>query len=223
MRHIALKSIILGALALGTTACASFKLDEAPSGFAVVSSYESTSGYMRAKARDNVGLNIVTFHNVEGGTLAYWSGDLVEKLGRRGYQIVDQSPVRAKNGVVGTRFDFRYTPPAEEQEKFYTVVLYVSDEYRVVAQMGGNWEHRDDHGPHIQEVARDIKIKGCKVASKICKGAQPPALTTPSPTEPAKPSPGDEEERPPVEPQPADAESSESGQPSEAAEPAPEN
>jgi hypothetical protein len=194
--------MLAAAAALCLTACASFKLKDPPEGFAVVSSYEGDGGYLRAKARDNVGLNIVTYPNVEGGTLVYWSGDLVEKLGRRGYELVSQKAVRAKNGVQGTRFDFRYTPPGEASEKFYTVVLYASDEHIVVAQLGGSWEYRSEHEPHAEAIAKDLKIRGCKAGSKVCKGPQPSPLQTKKPEDPAKPSPGGTE--PPIDPLPVD-------------------
>ena len=64
----------------------SFKLTDSPQNFAVVSG--DGESHLRAKARDNVGLNIATFANVEGGTLEYWTSELVEKLGRRGYQLL---------------------------------------------------------------------------------------------------------------------------------------
>jgi hypothetical protein len=157
--------------------CPSFKLSEPPSGFAEVSSNTGDNAYLRAKARDNVGLHVVSFGNVKGGDLPYWCGDLVEKLGRRSYSLDKQTPVESANGVAGTRFDFRYTPHGEEHEKFFTAVLFVSDEYRVVVQMAGDTELGSQHESELGELIDQIKIGGCKPGSDTCKGPQPEALS----------------------------------------------
>mgnify|MGYP000520595395 CR=1 FL=1 len=85
------------ALAAG---CNAYRL-EPPAGFAQVYA-DDYSAHM--KANNNVGLKVQVFDNVEGGTLTFWSRDMVEKLGKRGYTLLDQKAVESKNGVVGTRF-----------------------------------------------------------------------------------------------------------------------
>jgi hypothetical protein len=177
MRRFGLLVSSLLGLTLGS-GCASFKLKDPPPGFAQVSAYRDNARY---KSGDDVGVNITAFNNVKGGTLTFWAEDLIEKLGRRGYALHRQTPVTSKNGVVGTRFDFSYVPPTSDGEKkFYTAILFVSDEHRVVVQLAGEYALESKYQAPAAEIAREIKVRGCR-GREICKGPQPPTLSTPGP------------------------------------------
>ena len=185
MRHGIIKSLVLGALALsslGLGGCKPYKL-EPPAGFAEVDAWDYGA---RMKGAGDVGLNVAVFENNKGGTLAFWSADLVHKLGERGYVLDRQTEAKSKNGVTGTRFDFRYTPVGEEQERFYSAVLFVTDEYRVVVQVAGGADQVAQYSQQIDQIARATKARGCKPFKKTCKGPQPDALSTPPP-KPAAP------------------------------------
>jgi hypothetical protein len=158
-----------------SSGCAAFSLDP-PAGFAQVSKDDSGA---RMKAGDDVGLNVSVFDNVEGGTLAFWSEDLVRKLGRREYTLARQSPVRSKNNVDGTRFDFTYTPPGTQEAKFYSVALFVTDEHLVVVQLAGDAELADRHRGRLDAIAGSTKVRGCRPWTDICDGPQPTKLQTP--------------------------------------------
>lgn len=185
MRRFSFRTLIPSVLALGLMACNAYRLDP-PAGFA-----EVEQGYDGAhmKANNDVGLRVHVRHNVRGGTLAFWSLDLVEKLGERGYTLVNQVPLRSKNRVAGTRFDFEYTPVGEgEQPRFYTVSLFVTDEHRVVMGMAGKQQYAAEYLARVDEIIGDLTVRGCKPFSKICKGPQPAGLsTTPQPDANAKP------------------------------------
>lgn len=158
--------------------CKAYKL-EPPAGFAEAYSYDEST---HLKANNNVGLKIQRFPNVKGGTLAFWSRDMVEKLGKRGYTLVSQSPAETKNGVVGTRFDFTYTPVGEaEPPRFYTAVLFVSDKHKVVVQLAGLETYKPQYSSEVDNILGELKVRGCKVATKACKGPQPEKLSTPAP------------------------------------------
>ncbi len=185
-----LKLPLAGALLLGltlSTGCSKYKL-EPPTDFVEVHAYSSE---VRMKAQDNVGLNLRAFKNVRGGSLSFWGSDLVDKLSDRGYRLVAQAPARSKNGVVGTRFDFDYTPQGKETPKFYIAVLFVTDEYRFVLQVAGDKAREAAYTGRIDEITDDLKVRGCAVASKICKGPQPPQLRRSGPAGPKGPA-GDE-------------------------------
>lgn len=177
-------AVLLGFATLGT-GCSSFKLKDTPTGFAEVDRDERGYAELRAKAGDDVGLRIVTFGNVRGGSLPYWSKDLVEKLGNRSYVLQGHAPARSANGVAGTRFDFTYDPPGEAGPKFYSVVLFTSDAYRVVIQMAGDQAKAQAHRAELDEVARTIRVRGCRTGSSICKGPQPSGLDSAPPSAPA--------------------------------------
>ncbi len=187
------------ALALAS-GCASFKLEDPPTGFIEVSSSDwGGDAELRMKAPDNVGLNITTFENSRGGTLPLWSIDMVKKLAARGYTLENQTPVKSRNGVEGTRFDFSYTPRGDEDagEKFYTAVLFVTDEWQVVVQMAGNEALEADHAGDIDKILSEIKVSGCKVGSKVCKAGQPPNLMaagSPNAVKPNGPGPAGDEQ-----------------------------
>lgn len=181
MRHTA-RTLLLSALtaltALTAAGCNAYRLDP-PAGFAEV--YKEDDG-AHMKANNDVGLRVHVFENFRGGTLAFWSQDLVEKLGARGYALTGQTPTKSKNGVVGTRFDFDYTPVGKDEvARFYSVVLFVTDEHRVVLGVAGRDEHEGRYSAEIDAIVADLKVRGCKVASKICKGPQPDKLSTPEP------------------------------------------
>lgn len=169
------KAALLGLALLALPACAAYKL-EPPLGFAVVSENDWQT---RMKAQDNVGLTLQRFENVKGGTLAFWGADLVKKLGNRNYTLVSQSEVETKNGQTGTRFDFDYETYDTAIPKFYTAVLVVTDEEKIVLQVAGDAAHATTYRARIPEILRELKVRGCKVRSKICHGAQPPKLSTP--------------------------------------------
>ncbi len=183
-----LKLPLVGALFLGlgaafSTGCAKYKI-EPPTDFVEVHAYSSE---VRMKAQDNVGLNLRAFKNVRGGSLSFWGSDMVDKLSDRGYRLVAQSPARSKNGVVGTRFDFDYTPQGKDTPKFYIAVLFVTDDYRFVLQVAGDKSREAAYAGRVDDIAGDIKVRGCAVASKICKGPQPPPLTRSGPPGPKGP------------------------------------
>ncbi|PRQ08359.1 hypothetical protein [Enhygromyxa salina] len=171
---------VVGAGLLVSSGCASFKLRNPPPGFIEVSADDyGGEAELRMKAPDNVGLNITTFSNRRGGTLAIWADDMITKLSARGYLLQRQEPVKSRNGVPGTRFDFSYTPAgADGEEKFYTAVLFVTDAWQVVVQLAGNDELAAAHGEDLERILADIKIRGCKVGSKVCKSGQPKQFDT---------------------------------------------
>ncbi|HET6584037.1 MAG TPA: hypothetical protein VFG69_11325 [Nannocystaceae bacterium] len=165
----------------GAAGCNAYRL-EPPKGFAEV---DQERNVLRMKSGDDVGLNLRVFPNVDGGTLDFWSADLVRKLGRRSYVLVGQSPARSKNRVAGTRFDFSYVVPGTESEtKFYSVVLFVTDEHVFALQIAGDDELRARHLATLDAIARDTKVRGCKAWTDVCRGPQPGKLSTPPPTAP---------------------------------------
>lgn len=124
------------------------------------------------KAGDDVGLRVDVFENVEGGTLAFWGEDLVRKLSQRDYVLLGHRPLKSDDGKPGTQFDFTYTNP-DGEAKFYSVALFVTDEYRVVMQLAGNAELADKYRPRLPRIAAEAKIRGCKIIGDICDGEQP--------------------------------------------------
>ncbi len=175
MRTFTLPSLalaVVSSLLMSGCSGASFKLKEPPGGFAVVQEW---TGHYWAKAGDDVGLKIASYDNVKGGTLEYWSYDLAEKLGDRGYKLTNQSGVKSKNGVAGLRLDFDYSSPAGE-EKFYTAVLFVSDDYRIVVQLAGDKDLRSAHEADLNEALTTLKVKGCKLTKDTCKGPVPASM-----------------------------------------------
>ncbi len=176
-------ALLLGLSAALSTGCAKYKI-EPPTDFVEVHAYSSE---VRMKAQDNVGLNLRAFKNVRGGSLSFWGSDMVDKLSDRGYRLVAQSPARSKNGVVGTRFDFDYTPQGKDTPKFYIAVLFVTDDYRFVLQVAGDKSREAAYAGRVDDIASDIKVRGCDIASKICKGPQPPPLRRSGPAGPKGP------------------------------------
>lgn len=168
--------LFLLATACLTTACATHKL-EPPAGFAQVERDDYSTTMM---APDHVGLNVRVWDNVKGGSLSFWGEDLVNKLGARGYALRAQKPVESKNGVAGTRFDFGYTAP-DGVEKFYSAVLFTSDDYRVVLQVAGNAELGPRYLARLDSIAGETKVRGCKLVNSLCKSAQPGPLKTQAP------------------------------------------
>ncbi len=188
MSHRNLQNLGLLAAAALSTGCAAYKIDP-PAGFAVVSENDWET---RMKAQDNVGLRLRRFENVKGGTLQFWAADMVKKLGLRGYTLTSQSPVKSKNGKVGTRFDFDYETFDTEIPKFFTAVLFVTDTQKIVVQVAGDRGLAGTYRARIPEILGELKVRGCKAGSKICGGPQPPPLSTQTPPRPAgaKPDPG---------------------------------
>ncbi len=177
-----MKRLIILAIACLSTACATHKL-EPPQGFAQVSADKYSTTMIAA---DHVGLNVRVWENVKGGSLAFWSEDLVSKLGARGYGLTNQAAVKSKNGVAGTRFDFDYTAP-DGTDKFYSAVLFTSDEYRVVIQVAGNAELGSRYQAQLNGIASATKVRGCKLLKSLCKSPQPRPLPKVEPKAAAAP------------------------------------
>ena len=94
-----LSSLLMTTLLVPTLAgCNAYRM-KTPSGFAEVDKSEDGAHY---KGANNVGLRVARFDNVKGGSLAFWSEDLVRKLGARGYTLAKQSPAKSANGLTGT-------------------------------------------------------------------------------------------------------------------------
>jgi hypothetical protein len=205
---------MLGMLGLlATSGCASsFKLKDPPPGFIEVSSSKwDGDAELRMKAPDNVGLNITTFPNYRGGTLPLWSEDMIKKLSDRGYALQGQDAVKSRNGVEGTRFDFQHEPPgSDDGVKFFTAVLFVTDDWIVVVQIAGKADLAGQHGDDLDRILREIKVRGCKLRSKVCKAGQPRRFETTQLQKPDGPGPEEKkaEEKPaddkPVEEKPAE-------------------
>ena len=167
---------VIACSAVGSTACNAYRLDP-PTGFAEVYSSEEEA---RMKGSRDVGLDLRVFENVEGGTLGFWSEDLVHKLSERGYRLTSQGAVESKNGVVGTRFDFSYTPPTQDEgEQFYSVVLFVSDAHRVVLQLAGDQQWAPTYQSRLDQIANDTVVRGCRLVDSKCRGPQPQAFSLP--------------------------------------------
>jgi hypothetical protein len=202
--------VALGLLA--ASGCASsFKLKDPPPGFIEVSSSKyDGDAELRMKAPDNVGLNITTFANSRGGTLPLWAEDMIKKLSDRGYVLTGQDAVKSGNGVEGTRFDFVHEPPgSDDGMKFYTAVLFVTDEWIVVVQIAGKSDLASQHGQDLERILGEIKVRGCKLKTKVCKAGQPRRFDTAQLPKPNGPGPDPAEEKPaeekPAEEKPAEA------------------
>jgi len=183
MAHRTRWAIALASLLLGASACNAYRL-EPPTGFAEVNHHDTGA---RMKAGDNVGLNVTVFENVRGGTLEFWSTDLVRKLAARGYTLLHHEPVRSDNGKSGTRFDFAYKN-REDEEKFYSVLLFVTDKHRVVVEVAGNEALATQYRPRLASIAGDLKVRGCKPGGDLCNGEQAKGLlAAPPPAKTEKP------------------------------------
>jgi hypothetical protein len=175
--HTYLSALALATLALSSTVgCNAYRM-KTPSGFAEV---DKSDGGAHYKGANNVGLRVSTFSNVKGGTLAFWSEDLVRKLGARGYALTRQTPAKSANGLPGTRFDFDYRPPGiDVPDRTYSVVLFVSDKHRVVMQLAGETDSAAASRTQLDAIAGGTKVHGCRAWTDICKGPQPATLATP--------------------------------------------
>jgi hypothetical protein len=166
---------VLCAAALLVVGCKPYKL-EPPPGFAEVSADEYGS---RMIGGEHVGLNLKVWNNVPGGTLTFWSQDLVRKLADREYALTRQTAVESGNGVVGTRFEFDYVNP-DGEAKFYSVVVFATNEHLFALQMAGNAEYRDRFRAELDQAIRDARLRGCRAwGGRPCRGPQPPTLQTP--------------------------------------------
>ncbi len=154
-----------GALCLGllsASACTPFKVKNPPDGFVEVSSSDYLNRY---KALDNVGMNIRAFDNFEGGTMEYWAGDLLKKLGEREYTKTAEAKLSSRNGVEGMRYDFDYTPPGsaeeggEKQPKFYSVGLFVTKEYIVVVELAGDAGLAEAYRKRMATIAGELAVR----------------------------------------------------------------
>ncbi len=168
--------------ALLAVGCKPYKLDPPP-GFAEVSSDDRGT---RMIGGEHVGLNLKVWDNVPGGTLAFWSQDLVRKLGERNYALTRQTAVESDNGVAGTRFDFDYVGP-DGEEKFYSVVVFATNEHLFALQMAGDAEQGDRFRAQLESAIRELRLRGCRPwGGRLCRGPQPPPLQTPPPREPER-------------------------------------
>ena len=155
--------------------CKPYKL-EPPPGFAEVG---SDAYGARMIAGDKVGLNLRVYDNVPGGTLAFWGQDLVRKLGMRQYALVKQTPVKSRNGVAGTRFDFDYVNP-DGEAKFYSVVVFVTNKHLFALQVAGDEQHAQRYQSQLDTVVREAAVRGCRPwGGKPCRGPQPAPQSTP--------------------------------------------
>jgi hypothetical protein len=174
--------------------CKAYKIDPPP-GFAEVSS-DSTGA--RMIGGEHVGLHLRVFHNVPGGTLTFWSQDLVRKLAERKYVLTRQTAVKSGNGVAGTRFDFDYVNP-DGDAKFYSVVVFATNEHLFALQMAGDAEIADRFRAQLEDAIEDTKVRGCRPwGGRPCRGPQPPPLSTPPLPAEEEPAAEDEAEPMPV-------------------------
>ena len=181
MQRYCLASLAIGAALLSggcaTTQAMRWHDDRPPAGYVHASGYEtSTLPVVRYKGAHQRGLKVHTFENPKGGTLAYWTRDLVEKLQERGYKLDSQSAITSANEVNGARLDFTYTPVAHEGEpvpesSYYTALLFVSDEYRVVLQLAGPVEQANAGRSEAANLLSGLEIGGCKRRKSICREA----------------------------------------------------
>jgi hypothetical protein len=165
-KHSLRSTLCVGALALSTlfaSACAApFKVTEVPDGFVEVDASDYNARY---KALDNVGMRVHAFDNHKGGTLEYWSEDLTNKLAERGYTKTGEGKTKSGNGVDGQVLHFDYSPPGQkdaegnELQKFYSVVLFVTEDYRVVLETAGDVGYAGDYRNRIDAVAATLKIR----------------------------------------------------------------
>jgi hypothetical protein len=176
MKRLTRSFIVLGLGLFAFTGCNAYRL-QPPAGFAQVSA-DQTGAHL--KAGDDAGLSVKVYENVKGGTLAFWSEDLVRKLGKRGYTLVGQKAVKSKNGKPGTQFDFAYHPKGGEP-KFYSAAVFVTDKHRVVIQLAGDEPLSPKYRPQVETIAKSTKVRGCRAWTDICDGPQPGPLQTPPP------------------------------------------
>jgi hypothetical protein len=138
---------------------------DAPTGFAAA---ETTWRSVHFKASDNVGLKLLLFDNVEGGTLEYWGRDLEHKLTARGYVLASRSTLVAPNSIRGTRFDFQLATDDDDDPMFLVVGLFVTDDYRYVAQIAGTRARYAEYDARVPEILGELRPRGCRPRSKIC-------------------------------------------------------
>lgn len=130
---------MMALLAVATLGCADIRLSEPPTNFVLVT---ETAGHKHFKSHGSLGLHIVRFPNPEGGSLAFWTDELREKLGKRGYELTNTVEVESANGVPGLQLDFAVDlklpdDPAGAQRYFYSAALFVTRDLRVVVQLAG--------------------------------------------------------------------------------------
>jgi hypothetical protein len=147
---------------------------------------DETLPVVRYKGSHARGLKIHSFDNPAGGDQAFWSAELVEKLQARGYVLQRQSPIRSGNDVAGTRLDFSYQGVVHPDEpapqvSYYTALLFVTDEFRVVVQLAGPATEQERARAEIPAILQGIKIGGCKRRQSICNNV-PAAESAKSPS-----------------------------------------
>ncbi len=167
LRQIALASC------LSAVGCAPVIDYSAPPGFVEAESDWQSQHY---KGKDSVGLRVTVYDNVDGGTLGYWSNDLETKLLGRGYALEASSPLRARNDVPGTRYDFRLERDGDEP-MFLSVGWFVTDDYRYVTQLAGRQSEYAGVGSDISKLFQRLNPGGCKAGkASVCRtkpGATP--------------------------------------------------
>lgn len=163
---MAMKTWVL-ALLVGTSACSEAMIEfEPPRGFAYADGDWRVTHY---KGANNVGLKILAFENVQGGTLGYWSGDLERKLIARGYTLRSSSEVRGDRRIRGRRWDFEIELDGEPN--FLVIGLFVTDDYRYVVQLAGAREHYPVQSEAVPEILAGLELHGCHLRNSICRQA----------------------------------------------------
>ncbi len=158
-------AVLAGVLAAGSGCGGPLLEDTAPPGFAEAEHDWRTRHY---KASDNVGLRFTVFDNVRGGTLEYWGNDLVDKLQQRGYVLLSQGALRSDNNLRGTRYDFRLSREDADEPMFLVVGLFVTDDYRYVAQLAGRDEFYETHASAVPTVFGSLRPTGCRRMQSVC-------------------------------------------------------
>jgi ribosomal protein S18 acetylase RimI-like enzyme len=72
-------------------------------------------------------------------------------------------------------------PGTESEKKFYSVVLFVTDEHVFALQLAGDETLRARHLAGFDTIASATKVRGCKSWKDTCHGPQPGKLKTVAP------------------------------------------
>ena len=155
-----------------------------PAGYVLASDEGSTNmPIARYKGTGRQGMKIHSFDNPKGGTLAYWSADLQQKLSERGYRLENTQPIQSSNNIPGQRLDFMYKPMGQvEQEAvettYFTAILFVTDRYRSVVQFAGPADSAANTRAQIPEIIARLEVGGCNRRNSICKTPAPAATAS---------------------------------------------
>jgi hypothetical protein len=159
---LSIMAAIAATLSFSSGCAKPFKVSEVPDGFVEVNAYDWNARY---KALDNVGMRVHAFENHKGGTLAYWSKDMTNKLAQRGYTKTGEAQTKSANGIQGQVLHFDYTPPGQKDAegeprlKFYSTVLFVTEKHRVVLEFAGDSEYAGEYRNRIDAVAQTLKVR----------------------------------------------------------------